>query len=556
MAMECLIVSKDGMHDPIPLPENLPVILGRGPDTRITDRKCGRRQVELVADYEKKAVCVKQLGMNPSSIGDRGLEPGAEATLKEGETLYVVNGLYPHAVRFGHPPAREPVGSTSAAKPRGQIADFSAPSERAEGGERPQGEPEDPSAPSRKRPRAETRNDGGSSGDEEEAAVAEKFQRLQEAARARRSPAPEVGGQLWPRDVWTEESKLLVFTMKGVRAGSKIAGFDIDGTIITTKSGKVFPTGLDDWRILYPEIPRKLKALLQEDYKIVFFTNQRGISRGRLRPQDFKAKAEAIVKRLGIPVQVYVSTGLGFYRKPMLGMWDHLQEQGNCGVGIDLETCVYVGDAAGRPANWAPDRKKKDFSCSDRLFALNAGLKFFTPEEFFLGWKKAPFHIPEFDPRNLDLSVPQYEPPSASLTSPGSEVVVAVGFPGSGKSTFIRDFLVPEGYVYANRDTLGSWQKCVAVCEEALRNGKRVAIDNTNPDLESRSRYVECARKEGVPCRCFLFTTSFEQAKHNNRVSHSQGRSEAGYSVASDSPPDSPKPFHHLQGTSQECDGI
>lgn len=24
-------------------------------------------------------------------------------------------------------------------------------------------------------------------------------------------------------------------------------------------------------------------------------------------------------------------------------------------------------DAAGRPANWAPGKKKKDFSCSDRL---------------------------------------------------------------------------------------------------------------------------------------------------------------------------------------------
>lgn len=26
-----------------------------------------------------------------------------------------------------------------------------------------------------------------------------------------------------------------------------------------------------------------------------------------------------------------------------------------------------VPDAAGRPANWAPGRKKKDFSCADRL---------------------------------------------------------------------------------------------------------------------------------------------------------------------------------------------
>ena len=34
---------------------------------------------------------------------------------------------------------------------------------------------------------------------------------------------------------------------------------------------------------------------------------------------------------------------------------------------------MYVGDAAGRPKEWAPG-KPKDFSCSDRKFAANLGV--------------------------------------------------------------------------------------------------------------------------------------------------------------------------------------
>lgn len=74
--------------------------------------------------------------------------------------------------------------------------------------------------------------------------------------------------------------------------------------------------------------------------------------------------------------------------------------QKNDPVSIDKDSSFYVGDAAGRPKDWAPG-KKKDHMSVDRLLALNLGLKFYTPEEHFLGHKQAIFILPTFNPKNL-----------------------------------------------------------------------------------------------------------------------------------------------------------
>ena len=107
---------------------------------------------------------------------------------------------------------------------------------------------------------------------------------------------------------------------------------------------------------------------------------------------------------------------------------------------------------------------------------------------------------------------------AALLPSGGQEIVVLVGPPGVGKSHFVGEFLKQNHFTHINRDTLKTWQKCVAETEKALAAGKSVVVDNTNGDVASRARYVECAKKKGITIRCFNFVSSLELAKHNNKV--------------------------------------
>lgn len=102
----------------------------------------------------------------------------------------------------------------------------------------------------------------------------------------------------------------------------KIAAFDMDGTIIITQSGKVFPIDNKDWKINFPEVTKTIRKLSDNGYKIVIFTNQGGIGNKKVNEKTFKEKVENIIDVIKTPVQVFVATHGDLYRKPAPGMWN------------------------------------------------------------------------------------------------------------------------------------------------------------------------------------------------------------------------------------------
>uniref|UniRef100_A0A0N4ZK26 Bifunctional polynucleotide phosphatase/kinase n=1 Tax=Parastrongyloides trichosuri TaxID=131310 RepID=A0A0N4ZK26_PARTI len=319
------------------------------------------------------------------------------------------------------------------------------------------------------------------------------------------------------KGTWKCTDEVWIYTHKDIQSKKKIASFDMDHTLIKPKGSGIHPKFDDDWEYLFPTVPTKLKKLHKDDYKIVIFTNQKGISTKKNSKIDIKKRVEDIINKLDIPIQVFVSLGHPKYRKPYKGMWELLSKEHNGDVDISIEDSIYVGDGAGRMN--VSENGRRDFTNSDRLFALNIGIKFKDPEEFFLDQTyNGRYNEILFDPKTAFLNKqPLLLPKNSHIMDEKQEIIVLVGITGCGKSHFVSKHLNSERYRIINDSD-------IAVCkllgkkssaEEILESGKSLVIDGENLTKSVRKSWINMAKEKDIIIRCFYFDVNIFQCIHN-----------------------------------------
>lgn len=274
----------------------------------------------------------------------------------------------------------------------------------------------------------------------------------------------------------------------------KVAAFDLDWTIVKPKSGNKFPKDKDDWCFLNDKVVPTLQKLSSDGHTIVIFTNQGSKD---FTDSDFQYKLNNIYKVLNVPFDAYACTEKGVYRKPCIGMWETMLKSMN---GINTKESFYVGDAAGRP---------KDFSDSDIKFAINIGIKFMVPEEIFYG-KKVIIPIPVHP-----LISGSKDTVDVVMAREGQEMIILVGPPAAGKSSFCRKECF-SNYIVANQDTLKTKAKVITTLKKALANKKSVIVDRKNEYIKDRKEFLELAKTYNVPVRVVFFDVPREICEHLN----------------------------------------
>uniref|UniRef100_A0A0G4EZI3 Polynucleotide kinase 3'-phosphatase n=1 Tax=Chromera velia CCMP2878 TaxID=1169474 RepID=A0A0G4EZI3_9ALVE len=299
----------------------------------------------------------------------------------------------------------------------------------------------------------------------------------------------------------------------------KVASFDLDGTLVVTKSGGAFAKDASDWKLLDPKkVKESLQRLHRDGFLLQIVTNQKGVTTGKTSINDVMGRIEGVVKALDVPIQVFAATGDDMYRKPAPGLFNLMKTVNGGAWDLDKQTSFYCGDAAGRPAGGS---RKKDHSDSDLKFALNWGVGFKTPEEALLGANKAT-NVPStftFDPRQMgkgnQVQAGKENKQAAEIgPSDKQELILVVGPPGSGKSFFAtRTF---SSYARVNQDTLKTKEKCLKTAKEALEKGKSVVVDNQNKDKGTRAGYLSLCKEKGVPARALVLEVPKEFCFHTN----------------------------------------
>jgi bifunctional polynucleotide phosphatase/kinase len=289
--------------------------------------------------------------------------------------------------------------------------------------------------------------------------------------------------------VWTITDNYLFFNNKNnIKNNDKVYLFDLDNTLITTLSGKVFPVDEYDWKFIYNSVEDKINSLSKNHNTIGIITNQMGL-RNNFLIKKWIFKMNNILKKISINF-VFVALKNDGYRKPLIKSLDVFA---NNGIIIEnYKSKYYIGDACGRPL---------DHTDTDLKFALNAKLRFRTPEKFFVSKtdnnQELFITYPELDYYTIEKFVMITNNIIKLVNNNEKVLIMMIGFPACGKS-YLRNLLLEkinnqDNIYYFNnddiKDNIVNTRLCITISNCLDKN--KLINDNTNLSVKSRKIFLD-----------------------------------------------------------------
>lgn len=254
---------------------------------------------------------------------------------------------------------------------------------------------------------------------------------------------------------------------------TKIALFDVDGTIVVSKSGRRWAANDKDW-IFVSDVPEVFKRYHESGWVVALVSNQSEWKLSDTPRAKFQSILDALTVANGWAPWCFVATAKPkekdtVYRKPARGLYDILLAS-LCITPTEVYMC---GDACG-PDDPNPSYRWSD---SDYRFAENIGAEFRHPSDVF--HRDRPFILPP----------------------PKQEIVILVGNPGSGKTSRACYFNMAGYYTHLEQDVIGTKAAVLKAAKKAVAEKKSIIVDATHGSHVNREPYINLAKEHNIPYR-------------------------------------------------------
>ncbi len=323
-----------------------------------------------------------------------------------------------------------------------------------------------------------------------------------------------------------KEDEFIYTERKNSKVGeTKVAFFDLDYTLIKPKSGNKFPKDKDDYTFMFNNVIEILNKYINDNYHIFIISNQNGLLKDKNaeKLEAMKYKLNNIFESIENKdlFTIFLACGENYYRKPHSGAFHFYESLYD--IKINKKSSFFCGDALGR---------KDDFSASDYYFALNNGLKCYSPETIFENndSKKVEYKM-NIKRDFLEETISNKRKKSFENlidqinNIEGQKLIIMNGSMASGKSAFASYMNDNYNYIAFQSDILGS--KLKRNVENFLKININVIVDATNATKAHRKIYIDLAKKinKDIQIICVYIPYNEELIHHlqHYRIEKSRG---------------------------------
>lgn len=102
------------------------------------------------------------------------------------------------------------------------------------------------------------------------------------------------------------------------------------------------------------------------------------------------------------------------------------------------------------------------------------------------------------------------------------ESIIFIGIQASGKSSYYHQYF--SEYEHVNLDILHTRNKENLLLQECILNEKSFVVDNTNPTVQDREKYIRLAKENGYLVYGYYFQSAISVCMERNRLREGKAR--------------------------------